>query len=313
VNSEDAMGNLRSCKRLALALGLFMWAYSGCEGGSGAILSGAGESCTKTADCEWGLKCVAMMCVVDDTAEKDTFGEADAADPDCYPNCESQQAPKWIAIPRGTFQMGCSPGDDDCENNEKPGHPVTVASFEMLETEVTTGQYLAVIGSDHSIGAGGPDYPVEYVSRDEAKYFCERIGARLPTEAEWEYAARGGTTTIYSCGDDFVCVDWIAWHDSNSNGMKHAVKGKNPNGYGLYDMTGNVWEWVEDWYHETYDGAPAQGYPAWTEPDSFYRVVRGGSFEGLDVYGYSRVSFRSAYLNPKYKSPYLGFRCARSE
>jgi hypothetical protein len=88
------MGNLRSCKRLALVLGLFMWAFSGCQVGSGAILSGAGESCTKTADCEWGLKCVAMVCVVDDTAEKDTFGEADAAAPDCYPNCESQLPPQ---------------------------------------------------------------------------------------------------------------------------------------------------------------------------------------------------------------------------
>ena len=219
---------------------------------------------------------------------------------------------KWVSIPGGTFNMGCSTGDGGCSSDEKPPHPVTVSSFKMLETEVTEGQYEAVMGDNPSCdygAGGGADSPVECVDWNEAKAFCEAIGGRLPTEAEWEYSARGGTTTIYSCGDSSSCLGGIAWYESNSDGHKHDVKGKDPNGYGLYDMTGNVWEWVEDWYHDSYDGAPAQGYPAWTDPSGSARVSRGGGFD----YGYFlRVSNRYFY-SPSDDAGYLGCRCARSE
>jgi formylglycine-generating enzyme required for sulfatase activity len=207
--------------------------------------------------------------------------------------------------------MGCSPGDGDCYGDEKPAHSVTVASFEMLETEVTEGQYEAVTGNNPSCNSGGADSPVECVTWFDAQAFCEGIGARLPTEAEWEYAARGGTTTKYYCGDSSSCLDGIAWHDSNSGDHKHDVKGKDPNGYGLYDMTGNVWEWVEDCWHDGYSGAPSVGYPAWdTGCSGSARVHRGGGFDDGD--GGLRVSYRGGG-SPSDGYDDLGLRCARSE
>ncbi len=149
----------------------------------------------------------------------------------------------WIPIPAGTFQMGCSPNDSGCTSKEEPSHAVTLSAFEMLETEVTEAQYLAVMGTNPSCNyneGGGPDNPVECVTWFNAKAFCEAVGGRLPTEAEWEYAARGGTTTKYYCGDLVSCLTGIAWYGLNSDGKLHSVKGKTANAYGLYDMLGNV-------------------------------------------------------------------------
>ena len=210
--------------------------------------------------------------------------------------------------------MGCSPGDVECGKDEYPPHSVTVAAFEMLETEVTEGQYEAVIGGDPSCdyygSGGGASSPVECVDWNEAKAFCEAVGGRLPTEAEWEYAARGGTTTKYYCGDSSSCLDGIAWcWGISAPYTKHDVKGKDPNDYGLYDMLGNVWEWVEDCWHGGYSGAPSVGYPAWdTCWSGSYRVCRGGGFvSGFDTL---RVSNRVLY-NPLDGGYNLGFRCAR--
>jgi eukaryotic-like serine/threonine-protein kinase len=223
--------------------------------------------------------------------------------------------------------MGCSPGDGECANDEKPPHEVTVSKFEMMETEVTEGQYSAVIGGAPSCdynGGGGANSPVECIDWDDAVAFCEAVdpNGRLCTEAEWEYAARGGTTTKCYCGDNASCLGDIAWYSANSDDgpgkHKHDVKSKDPNAYGLHDMLGNVWEWVEDCWHNDYDlddngeGDWNVGYPAWTQNCSgSYRVKRGGSFY-YDSGVYLRVSSRD-YVNPSYDYFYLGARCCRSE
>ncbi len=242
-----------------------------------------GQSC---GACLWGDVCDNGLCV-----DKDSLGFT------------------WIAIPGGTFQMGCSVGDEACESDEFPAHSVTVSPFEMLESEVTVAQYLAVAGgvdpSCDQEGDGGSDSPVENVEGD---WFCEAIGGRLPTEAEWEYAARGGTTSRYYCGDDESCLDQIAWYSDNAGNHKHSVKQKEPNGFGLYDMTGNLSEWVSDAYHSSYDGAPATGYPQWGIPVMGYQVFRGGSYHDCCQDGL-RVSDRYANTYKAYCNS--GIRCVR--
>jgi formylglycine-generating enzyme required for sulfatase activity len=244
----------------------------------------------------------------------------------CEPGASSgkgtagQDGMVWVEIPAGCMMMGCSPEDEDCEDHEKPAHPVTVSSFEMLESEVTEAQWAAVMTADplpscDYYGGGGANSPVECVDRDEAEAFCNAIGGRLPTEAEWEYAARGGTKTTYYCGNDSGCVGDIAWYYDNADDgpgvHKHDVKGKLPNAYGLYDMLGNVWEWVEDCWHDNYAESPLSGYPAWTAdcPGS-YGVLRGGSYDA-NYYDQLRVSSRRAGY-PSDGDGFIGFRCARS-
>ena len=242
--------------------------------------------------------------------EKPSDSSARWSVPECLPSCPSPPDLKWVLIPGGTFSMGCSPEEEHCQIAELPAHSVTLSSFEMCETEVTEAQYVPTTEWNPSCnvaGGGGPDNPVECVNWFDAKLFCEGIGGRLPTEAEWEYAARGGTKTTYYCGDDASCLDGIGWYDGNSSGMKHPVKMKGPNGYGLYDMLGNVWEWTNDWYDESYYESSPSSDPQ--GPDSgTSRVGRGGGFG--DFYGI-RVSGRSGY-DPAGDYGNLGFRCARS-
>ncbi len=220
----------------------------------------------------------------------------------------------WVAIPPGDYMMGCSPGDVICDTDEHPVHPVAVSAFYMLETPVTESQYEMVMNDDPSCnfnGAYGENYPVECVTWDQSKEFCLAVGGRLCTEAEWEYAARAGTTTKYYCGDDEACLDDIAWTGLNSGEKKHAVKLKLPNEFGLYDILGNVFEWVEDCWHGTYAGAPEIGYPAWMNNcSSDYRALRGGSWLHPDPH-LSRASSRYPYPTD-YIFNFLGVRCCRS-
>ena len=227
--------------------------------------------------------------------------------------CENIYGLKWMKIPQGTFQMGCSPGDTGCSSNEKPVHSVTLSSFEMLETEVTEAQYKNVIGNNPScaLNGGGVDAPVECATWHEAKVLCNTVGGRLPTESEWEYAARGGTTTRFYCGDNSACLDEIAWYTDNSGGHKHNVKLKAPNAYGLHDMLGNVRELTADWCSSDYYAvSPPENPPG---PNTgLERVERGGAWtEGGGDYYYYRVSNRNA-IAPSVGSPQLGFRCART-
>ncbi|MCZ7584885.1 MAG: formylglycine-generating enzyme family protein [Deltaproteobacteria bacterium] len=146
--------------------------------------------------------------------------------------------------------MGCSPGDEDCPADEKPAHTVVLTKdFEMMTTEVTQAQFEYVMGSNPSFYEDCPNCPVEHMTHPEAKEFCELVGGRLPTEAEWEYAARAGTTTRFTCGDNPSCLIDIAWYSEEQGDLDWPQEAGQlePNAWGLYDMIGNLAEYVNDW------------------------------------------------------------------
>jgi formylglycine-generating enzyme required for sulfatase activity len=215
-----------------------------------------------------------------------------------------------VSMPGGRFKMGSEKGD----GNEEPVHEVTVKPFNIGRTEVTQEQWRTVMGSLPNVGYKGDKRPVERISWFEAIEFCRKFSEmsgynfRLPTEAEWEYAARGGTTTEYSFGDDESRLGQYAWFYVNAGAETHPVGQKKPNPFGLYDMHGNVLEWVEDHYHKNYVGAPTDGSAWLTDDDNAYRVLRGGSW-GNDV-------LRSAnrYRNiPDNRYDSIGFRVVVGE
>ncbi len=219
----------------------------------------------------------------------------------------------WIAVSGGSFSMGCSPDDADCQTDENPAHTVTVSSFEMTETEITQEQFEILRGYNPSTHADCPNCPVDSIDWATADAYCEEVGGRLPTEAEWEYAARGGKTARYYCGDDGSCLSGIGWFIGNSDEMSHEVAQKSANAYGLYDMLGNLWEWVSDYYEETYYSEEDADNP--TGPDSGeMNVLRGGAWEsaaeGDPVFGTLRVSDRNP-LGGANGTKYTGFRCVR--
>ncbi len=172
----------------------------------------------------------------------------------------------WMPVAGGTFEMGCSAGDTECEGDENPIHTVTIPSFEMSAIEITQEMFMDVMDDNPSKYDDCPDCPVENVPWLYAGMFCQAVDARLPTEAEWEYAARAGTTTKYSCGDDDACLDNAAWYSANSDGIPRKVGHKDPNAFGLYDMMGNVREWVNDSYDaDYYTISPQQDPPGPSE------------------------------------------------
>jgi len=238
----------------------------------------------------------------------------------------------WLSIPGGSFEMGCSPNDDDCYSDEEPRHSVNVPGFKMTKFEVTNAQYAAFLndrgnnncadypcvdaedddlrlsesGGVWSADGGYENHPLVEVTWYGAKAFCEAAGGRLPSEAEWEYAARAGTTTKYYCGDDYNCLDDIAcWKKSDTCPVGQYA----PNDFGLYDMLGGVWEWVEDCYHDDYTGAPTDGSVWDDEQCSSLRVLRGGSW-GHNTDRYLRASGRLTG-DPDFWDDFPGFRCAR--
>ena len=153
----------------------------------------------------------------------------------------------YVWIPPGIFQMGCSPGDNECIDSEKPAHSVTITNgFWIGQTPVTQAAYQRVIGTNPS-NFKGDQRPVEMVNWGEATAYCTAVGMRLPTEAEWEYAARA-RSTVARYGD----LDPIAWYEKNSDNQSHEVGQKRPNAWKLFDMLGNVWEWTADWYDQNY-------------------------------------------------------------
>jgi len=204
----------------------------------------------------------------------------------------------YVWIPPGKFQMGCSPWDSDCDNDEKPAHTVTITKgFWIGQTPVTQAAYQRVIGANPS-KFHGDRLPVERVNWDDAAAYCVRVDMRLPAEAEWEYAARAGTTTA-RYGD----LDAIMSYHKNS-GDPPEVGQKQPNAWKLYDMLGILWQWTADWYAEKYYSQSPDQDPRGPSSGS-YRVLRGGSWlNGSDA----RVSFRVRNL-PGSRVYYDGFRC----
>ena len=225
-----------------------------------------------------------------------------------------------VWIPPGSFMQGRYSGEQGSFPYEDPQHLVTIANgFWMGKYEVTQAQWEAVAGSWGFWFDGLPDYPAESVSWDDiTNTFLPGLNSqtsgspwRLPSESEWEYACRAGTTTRYYWGDDpnYSQIGTYAWYYNNINSnTTHTVGTRQPNTWGLYDMSGNVYEWCEDSSHDNYIGAPSNG-DAWLSPTSSSRVVRGGSWAMYD-YG-----CRSACRNvgDLYNmSPDGGFRLVRN-
>jgi formylglycine-generating enzyme required for sulfatase activity len=218
-------------------------------------------------------------------------------------------------IPAGSFDMGSPDDEQDRNNDEGPVHQVTFThGFWMGEYEVTQQQWEAVMGSNPSSGYGvGDNYPVYYVSWydiQEFEYSLNDVFC-LPSEAEWEYACRAGTTTRFYWGDDlnYSQIDRYEWFQGNGGLTNHIVGLKLPNDWGLYDMSGNVGEWCEDWSHNSYDGAPSDG-SAWNIPVGTEKIKRGGSVQSGSA-ATSRSAYRGGDVTPEHRFYTSGFRLVR--
>lgn len=172
--------------------------------------------------------------------------------------------PEMVVIPAGSFQMGADKNFEEASDSEGPVHRVEVKSFLMGKYEVTQTEWVAVMGGNPS-EFKGRTRPVEHVSWNDAQEFIRRLNAktgkeyRLPSEAEWEYAARAGSQSAWSFGDDKGQLGNHAWYIDNSGNETHPVGQLQANKFGLFDMHGNVWEWVQDCWHFNYRGAPSDG------------------------------------------------------
>jgi formylglycine-generating enzyme required for sulfatase activity len=189
-----------------------------------------------------------------------------------------------ILIPAGEFKMGSDNSEKDAPNDEKPQHRVRITKpFYMGKYLVTQEQWEVIMGGNPS-HFPGPKNPVEQVSWEDCREFVERLNRKvtggkfaLPTEAQWEYACRAGSTTKYFYGDEESGLDKYAWYSVNSGNKTHPVGEKTPNAWGLYDMTGNVCEWCADWYDDGYYAHSPTDDPRGPDTGS-HRVLRGGGW-----------------------------------
>ena len=215
-----------------------------------------------------------------------------------------------VYVQGGTFTMGATiEQGSDTFDYEKPAHQVTVSSFSIGKYEVTQEEWEAVMGSNPSYFKGAKR-PVECVSWFDCQQFIQKLNAktgknfRLPTEAEWEFAARGGTKSCLAKYAGNSSIDDVAWYKSNSGNQTHNVGQKSPNELGLYDMSGNVWEWCQDWYggYSSSSQSDPRGYSSGSS-----RVFRSGSWN--NGAGFCSVWHRD-YGSPDCSSYDLGLRLA---
>ena len=253
---------------------------------------------------------------------------------------ETIQGVKVVTIPAGSFKMGHIYVNDPSNLNkfnpdEQPVHAVSLSAFQIGATEITQAQYNAVMGENPSLFTKGDNYPVTNVPADNAIIFCNKLskiaglepcydektkicdfkknGFRLPTEAEWEYACRAGSTGNFTNGDKAADLDKTGWYLSNSKGAIHPVAQKQPNKWGIYDMHGNVWEICYDGFSEVKDYGT---YPTGAVKDPIgsenfnMRITRGGGF-------FSEAPECTSSVRGKFWTGggcrYLGFRVARSQ
>lgn len=293
LTATDFSGRVRSNKQLLdRSLGQLLAPYGGVKRDLWEQLFK--EVVTGVADGSTRFETLAMTAPsIEPSAQRRTTYSAPASGPRMNP----KDGLRYVLIPAGSFQMGCSPGDSECYDNEKPSKRVTLTrSYLLGETEVTQAAYERVTSKNPSHFKGA-NQPVESVSWHEAKSYCDAIGGRLPTEAEWEYAARGEVSQS-RYGD----VDALGWYDKNSQNTTHRVGEKKPNRFGLYDILGNVWEWTADWYGKDIPGGTDPKGP--TNGD--YKILRGGSWFSSSMR--LRASIRIGYESSE-RYNYLGFRC----
>jgi len=216
--------------------------------------------------------------------------------------------PELVLLPSGSFRMGSTESSD-----EQPVHNVNIASFAMGKYPVTQAQWRKVMGHNPSHFKGDDLRPVEGVSWDDAQAFIRKLNRltgesyRLPSEAEWEYACRAGSTGKWCCDNNEGQIREYAWCEENSDSQTQPVGRKKANAFGLFDMHGNVLEWCEDRAHATYKSALDDGR-AWVSGDAG-RVMRGGCFALLAEH--SRAAIRYDH-SPDFRSHFIGFRIART-
>jgi len=268
------------------------------------------------------LVCLALMCLFANVCASESA-------PASPKEIATQSGVQMILLPGGTFTMGQEGGEVD----ESP-HAATLSPFAIDKFEVTQQEYEQVMGSNPS-KVKNPKNPVEQIRWSDAVRYCnersrregldpaydlktwacrfEASGYRLPTEAEWEYAARAGATTMYSYGDTDGELVRHAWFKANSGGKPHPVGQRKPNAWGLYDMHGNVWEWCTDFYKvDYYSAAPAQDPKGPGSGDK--KVLRGGCWNSSP--DACRLAYRynenPAYTDACFGYDIYGFRCVRS-
>jgi eukaryotic-like serine/threonine-protein kinase len=236
---------------------------------------------------------------------------------------------EMVRIAAGSFQMGSPASEEGHEPDEVPVHAVTIRQdFYIGKTEVTQEQWQALMKGWPDPGKApaekfglGKNYPAYFISWHDSQKFIEALNAhirktgqgpatfRLPTEAEWEYACRAGTKTPFFFGDLKRAGDYMWFTDNNTTKAAKPVATKLPNPWGVHDMSGNVWEWCQDWYHSSYEGAPSDER-SWDENPGEFVILRGGDFDNR--WGACRSPNRNDHRKREDRSEDIGLRLARS-